>query len=79
MPCWGADLVCQKQLEHGLSAGTWDRTDIVGRHWFASTWNRPELLFPEKFKDAAPAVVAETIVEAEPHADGTAITWIPTQ
>ena len=75
MPCWGADLVCQKQLEHGLSAGTWDRTNIVGRHWFASTWNRPELLYPEKLKNAVPMTSAEIIVEAEPQTDGMAMIW----
>ena len=44
MPCWGVDLVCMKRYEKELAAGTWDMTDIVGRHWFAGSWNKPWLL-----------------------------------
>ena len=44
VPCWGVDLVCMKRYEKELAAGTWDMTDIVGRHWFAGSWNKPWLL-----------------------------------
>lgn len=50
MPCWQADLVCQRQLEAGLAAGSWDTANLVGRHWFAGTWNTPAKLRPAMIK-----------------------------
>ena len=50
MPCWEPDRICWRQLEHGLAVGSWDMTNLVGRHFFAGSWVRPELLFPEKVK-----------------------------
>lgn len=44
VPCWGADLVCTKRFERERAAGTWDMTNIVGRHWFAGSWNKPWLI-----------------------------------
>merc|ERR1712130_717345 len=44
VPCWGADFVCLKRYEKGKAANTWDLTNIVGRHWFAGSWNKPWLM-----------------------------------
>ena len=41
MPCWYEDLVCLKQYELGVAAGTWDMSNITGRHWFAGSWDIP--------------------------------------
>ncbi len=41
MPCWYEDMVCLKQYELGVAAGTWDMSNITGRHWFAGSWDIP--------------------------------------
>ena len=65
MPCWGADLVCQRQLDRGLSQGTWDTANLVGRHWFAGTWNTPEQLLPKNSKRMTPPYAAGDAVQLQ--------------
>ena len=50
VPCWGADLVCTRHFEKSKAAGNWDMADLVGRHWFAGSWNKPALLKKEEKK-----------------------------
>lgn len=43
-------MICTKRFEREKAEGTWDMTYIVGRHWFAGSWNKPWLLHPDKDK-----------------------------